>query len=518
MIGFLLNQVKATAFLRQENRYAMDTGIKLKHYPDTPDIAQVDKLRNLIILLADAAAPRSWSAFPYANIIRQRLKRGRGKQPSPTPFATDLPNDIGTHVTLATVKPDISPFELLTLARKLAEPHFTQQPSAIALCMPGLHPALALRVAEAVIAAVLAGAYALPHFKSKKDESRRLNTISVFGLQDKPDFHRTFAEATGNNLARYLTALPPNELTPTQYRERIAGLAKEHGWRMRFLDIKALQRENAGAFLAVCQGSPVADAGIVHLHYTPKPSSPKPAVALVGKGICFDTGGTNLKPPKNMYGMHEDMEGSAVALGTLLALSLLQVDFPVGCWLALAQNHIGPNAYKQNDVVSASNGVTIEIMHTDAEGRMVLADTLALASKEKPVLIIDYATLTGSCVHALGTRYSGAFTNRHELMPVITAAGQASGERMWPFPHDADYDADLDSSIADIKQCSLESGPDHIQAARFLDRFIEKDVPWIHIDLASGNHKGGLAHIPTDITAVGVRFTLSLLLDQQMAP
>jgi len=268
--------------------------------------------------------------------------------------------------------------------------------------------------------------------------------------------------------------------------------------------------------LAVCQGSPVPDAGIVHLRYEPKPRSSKPAVALVGKGICFDTGGTNLKPSKNMYGMHEDMEGSAVALGTLLALSRLQADFPVDCWLALAQNHIGPNAYKQNDVVTASNGVSIEIMHTDAEGRMVLADTLALASKEKPALIIDYATLTGSCVHALGTRYSGAFTNRNELMPVITLAGQASGERMWPFPNDADYDADLDSTIADIKQCSLESGPDHIQAARFLDRFVDKDVPWIHIDLASGNHKGGLAHIPTDITAVGVRFTLNLLLDQQV--
>ena len=493
----------------------MDPEIKLKHYPDRPETAQVDKLGNLILAVAEGTS-KTWSAFPYADVLRQRLKRGKGKPASTTPLITDLPNDAGTHVSLAAVKPDISPFELLTLARKLAEPHFTQQPASIALCMPGLNPALALRVAEAIIAALLAGAYALPHFKSKKEECRRLNALIIFGLEDKPDFRRTFAEAAGNNLARHLTALPPNELTPTQYRERISVLAKDHGWRMRFLDIKALQRENAGAFLAVCQGSPMPDAGIVHLHYEPKTRSSKPAVALVGKGICFDTGGTNLKPSKNMYGMHEDMEGSAVALGALLALSRLQADFPVDCWLALAQNHIGPNAYKQNDVVTASNGVTIEIMHTDAEGRMVLADTLALASKEKPSLIIDYATLTGSCVAALGTRYSGAFTNRNELIPVIMTAGQASGERMWPFPNDADYDADLDSTIADIKQCSLENGPDHIQAARFLDRFVDKDTPWIHIDLASGNHKGGLAHIPTDITAVGVRFTLNLLLDQQV--
>lgn len=494
----------------------MNHPIKLKHSPQTPDTAQVDKLSNLIIVLADTPASKTWHSFPYGDILQQRVRRGHKNDLSATPLVTELPNNISTQVTLATVKPDISPFELLTLARKLSQAHFARQPSAIALCMPDLEPAFAARVAEALVAALLAGAYPLPHFKSKKDAPKRLGTISIFGLKDKPDFRRSFAEAEGNNLARHLTALPPNELTPTQYRARIAALAKEHGWRMDFLDIAKLKRKQAGAFLAVCQGSPVADAGIVHLRYQPKGRGAKPAVALVGKGICYDTGGTNLKPPKNMYGMHEDMEGSAVALGTLLALSRLQVDFPMECWLALAQNHIGPHAYKQNDVVTASNGVTIEIMHTDAEGRMVLADTLALASIQKPALIIDYATLTGSCVAALGTRYSGAFTNRNEFIPVIMTAGQASGERVWPFPNDADYDADLDSEIADIKQCSLESGPDHIQAARFLTRFVDKAIPWIHIDLSSGNHKGGLAHIPTDITAVGVRFTLNLLLDQQV--
>jgi leucyl aminopeptidase len=216
-----------------------------------------------------------------------------------------------------------------------------------------------------------------------------------------------------------------------------------------------------------------------------------------------------------MHGMHEDMEGSAVALGTLLALTRLKAPFAVDCWLALAQNHIGPRAYKQNDVVTACNGTTIEVMHTDAEGRMVLADTLALAAREKPRLIIDYATLTGTCVYALGTRYSGAFTNRDALVAEIIAAGRESGERVWPFPLDDDFDQALESGIADIKQCTLEGEADHILAARFLKRFVA-DRPWLHIDLSAGNSKGGLAHIPTDVTGFGVRFTLNLLLDRKI--
>jgi leucyl aminopeptidase len=365
----------------------------------------------------------------------------------------------------------------------------------------------------------------MPVFRSEKTPPAPLARLRLCGAADRIDIARVRAEADGNNLARELTMLPPNELTPARYRRRIAALARAEGWRMRFLDSRALRRKGAGAFLAVAQGSATDDAGIVHLRYQPKTGksgaslrragAKSAALALVGKGICFDTGGVNLKPAKHMHGMHEDMEGSAVALGTLLALSRLKAPFAVDCWLALAQNHIGPRAYKQNDLVRAANGVTIEVMHTDAEGRMVLADTLALASREKPGLIIDYATLTGSCVYALSTRYSGAFTNRPALHPDIIAAGADSGERVWPFPIDADFDQDLESRIADVKQCTLEGTADHILAARFLTRFVD-DRPWLHIDLSAGNHKGGLAHIPTDITGFGVRFTLNLLLDRKV--
>jgi leucyl aminopeptidase len=285
---------------------------------------------------------------------------------------------------------------------------------------------------------------------------------------------------------------------------------------MSFLNTRTLARRQAGAFLAVTQGSPVDDAGIVHLRYRPGGKSRGRKLALVGKGICFDTGGVNVKSAKYMNGMHEDMQGSAVALGTLLALSRLKVKYPVDCWLALAQNHVGSRAYKPNDVVTACNGTTIEVKHTDAEGRMVLADTLALASKEKPHVMIDYATLTGACVYALSSRYSGAFSNRDSLHPSLTAAGRDSGERVWPFPLDKDFDEALKSDIADTLQCSLEGEADHILATRFLNRFVDEKINWVHVDLAASNHKGGLAHIPTDTTGFGVRYTLNLLLQQSV--
>lgn len=144
---------------------------------------------------------------------------------------------------------------------------------------------------------------------------------------------------------------------------------------------------------------------------------------------------------------------------------------------------------------------------------MVLADTLALAARAKPDLIIDYATLTGSCVYALSTRYSGLFSNRQDLLAPMTAAGKASGERVWPFPMDTDFDDMLKSGIADIKQCTLDSEADHILAARFLNRFVPARCAWMHIDLSAGNHKGGLAHIASDITGFGVGLTLQALLE-----
>jgi len=455
-------------------------------------------------------------SLPFGPELKRRMKRHGYKPKTAKPFVTDLPNTIGTRVALAGVDPSKSPFEILTLARQLVSAVQESKPKNLVIACHGLKTSETNRAIEAVVAAALAAHFALPNYKSKPERISPLREIVIYGDNAKESYHRSWAEAMGNNLARYLTALPPNELTPGLYRKRVEKLAHDYGWKAKFLDMKKLTARGAGAFVAVAQGSPTADAGILHLRYAPRKKTNKKALALVGKGICFDTGGTNLKPAKYMHGMHEDMEGSAVALGVLLALTELKANFPVDCWLALAQNHIGPKAYKQNEVVKAANGTTIEIMHTDAEGRMVLADTLYFASKQKPGLIIDYATLTGSCVGALSTRVSGVFTNNAELIPWLIGAGDASGERVWPFPLYPDFEDALKSDIADIKQCTLDSDADHILGAMFLKKFLVNDPDWVHVDLSAGNHKGGLAHIPSDTTGFGVRFTLNLLFDQKI--
>jgi leucyl aminopeptidase len=304
--------------------------------------------------------------------------------------------------------------------------------------------------------------------------------------------------------------LPPNTLDARGYRILLQELSRRLKLRFKFYGEAALKRLGAGAFLAVSRGNGTRDAGIAHLSYRPRGAT-APALSLVGKGICFDTGGTNLKPHKSMLDMHIDMEGSAVAVGSLYALHALRSPLAVDCWLAITENRIGPLAYKPQDVVRAHNGTTIQVIHTDAEGRMVLADALSLAAARRPRAIIDYATLTGACVYALTERYSGAFTNRPEARDLIESAGTSSGERVWCFPMDADYDTDLESSVADVLQCAAEGKGDHILAARFLSRFVPKEIAWLHLDLAAGSRHGGLAHIATEITGFGVRYTLDLV-------
>ena len=487
---------------------------KIKQVRSTLPAKELDINSNVIVLLPARGA--QLKSLPYGEEIAQRLKRAGHKLDGGKPFVTDLPNRNSTRAAIAGIDPDSSTFELLTLARHLVAAHSAQKPGVMAIACYGLEPQAARRACEALLAALLAANFAMPDFKSKPDKPAKLREVLIYGRDSAGGYARTIAEAKGNNLARYLTALPPNELTPGNYRRRIEKLARARGWKTEFLDVKKLKARGAGAFLAVAQGSPEPDAGILHLRYTPKKKSSGKPLALVGKGICFDTGGTNLKPARHMHGMHEDMEGSAVALGALLALSELKADFPVDCWLGLAQNHIGPKAYKQNDVVRAANGTTIEIVHTDAEGRMILADTLYFASQQKPKLLVDYATLTGACVGALSTRLSGTLTNREKLVPVLIEAGNASGERVWPFPLPKDFEDALKSDIADVKQCTLDNDADHILAATFLKKFLVNDPDWVHVDLSAGNHKGGLAHIPTDVTGFGVRFTLNLLLDQKV--
>jgi leucyl aminopeptidase len=416
--------------------------------------------------------------------------------------------DDGNNASITIIKSSQkSTFEVQTILRKALKNLLEENPKVLNIICESED---AVWNTEALYTTLI-NSQNLPSRKSKS-KNNALGVINFFGKLDSKSVKEIESLVEGNTLSRILTMTPPNDLTPTIYRKQVKKLSAQNKWKFKEFTMPQLKKMGAGAFVSVGQGSDPQDAAIVHLTYQPK--NFKKHITLVGKGICFDTGGHNLKPSKYMFSMHEDMNGSATALGILQAASMNKLPVKIDCWLAIAQNHIGPKAYKQNDVVKALNGKTIEIIHTDAEGRMVLADTLTLASKEKSDAILDFATLTGCMAVAMGDRYSGIFSNRPELACMAVGAGQAAGERVSSFPMDEDYEEDIESDIADIKQCTLEGGPDHIHAARFLLQFLQdKKQPWLHVDLSSSNTKGGLGAAMSNVNGFGVRFGYELIKD-----
>ena len=443
------------------------------------------------------------------DVLNLSLSRRKMKpeEISQTPVTANLPG--GALCVWVRVDTTQSLYEQQVLMRKAVQLLLDESPAEINIGVYGVADEKRTLAQLALYTAWVNGS-SLPSRKTDKKEEERqpLTRIVLHGHKEADDFALAYAKAEGNLLARELTVLPPNELTPGSYRQRIAGLAARESWNYQEFDVEALRKMGAGAFVAVAQGSEPEDAAIVHLRR--RVDGAKSTVALVGKGICFDTGGHNLKPARYMHGMHEDMNGSAVALGILVAATRANLPMNIDCWLAIAQNHISPRAYKQNDVIRTLNATTVEIVHTDAEGRMVLADTLTLAAREKPDVMMDFATLTGSMHTALGSRYSGILSNREDLIEKALAAARLSGERVCAFPMDADYDAELESRIADVKQCTLEGEADHILAARFLNRFVD-DIPWVHMDLSASNHKEGLGAVASPVTGFGVAWGIEML-------
>jgi leucyl aminopeptidase len=467
----------------------------------------------LIILPAGAVLPTDLPQKAQWLAVLKR-KKMKPKELSKTPLALDLPD--GRRLALLMADTRLSRFERLTRLRK-----------AIMLLLDETPGRLSIWVAAgegmsdvARDAAYVAQVNGVPLPVRKKKPAVALTGIDLCSSLTAADLAPVVALARANLLARELTAMAPNELTPSTYRKRIRSVAKQAGLAIEEFDFRALRKMGAGAFCAVAQGSHHEDAAIVHLSWRPrlKDAAASKTVALVGKGICFDTGGHNLKPARYMAGMHEDMNGSAVALALTLAAAEMKLPVAIDCWLAIAHNHLSPGAYKQNDIVTALDGTTIEIVHTDAEGRMVLADTLLMATgalgngkaKAKPDLVVDFATLTGSMHVALGARYSGVFASSEQLGSLAVAAGQGSGERVCVFPLDEDYDPALDSKVADVKQCTLDGEADHILAARFLQRFTGKR-PWLHVDLSASSCSGGLGATATDLTGFGVAWGVTLL-------
>ncbi|WP_165943247.1 leucyl aminopeptidase family protein [Roseicella aquatilis] len=295
-----------------------------------------------------------------------------------------------------------------------------------------------------------------------------------------PHWERVSAGVRGCLLARDLTAEPGNRLTTRDFAARLEGLA-EHGIAVDVLGRKRLQRAGMGGLLAVGGGS-AHPPRLAVLRW--RGSHAGPPVAFIGKGICFDTGGISIKPAQGMEAMRADMAGAAACAGAMLALALRRSPAPAVAVLALAENGIGAEAYRPGDVLRLAAGTTVEVVDTDAEGRLVLADALHYARRFRPQAMIDLATLTGAIVTALGAHRAGLFGTDAALLAQCAAAGEAVGEPLWPMPIGQRHREDLASDIADLKQCATgRLLPDACHAAAFLREFVG-DTAWAHLDIA----------------------------------
>jgi leucyl aminopeptidase len=338
----------------------------------------------------------------------------------------------------------------------------------------------------AVAAGVRLRAYKFDRYKTKKKEGddAPLDVEVSVAVQEVAAARKAFGSddhiVDGVILARDLVNEPPNVLFPAEFARRASQLRKL-GVEIDVLDVKAMAKLGMGALLGVGQGSARPSRTVI-MRWNGGKKGDRP-VAFVGKGVCFDTGGISIKPAASMEDMKADMGGAACVVGLMHALAARKARANVVGAIGLVENMPDGNAQRPGDIVTSMSGQTIEIINTDAEGRLVLADVLwYVAQKFKPQFMVDLATLTGTILVALGTEYAGLFSNNDELAKRLSAAGKATGERVWRMPLGPEYDKQIDSQFADMKNTGTRNGGS-ITAAQFLQRFVD-GTPWAHLDIA----------------------------------
>ena len=316
-------------------------------------------------------------------------------------------------------------------------------------------------------------------FRNEK-ETHPFETIFWSGAtEDQIARGRALGESM--NLTRRLVNGPANEIYPESFAEQAKSVANDQGVEIEIWDENKLAEENCGAFIAVGQGSE-RPPRLVVMKYNGG-SADLPLIALVGKGVTFDSGGLSLKPSAGMLDMKCDMAGAATVLGTMNAIAQLKLPVNVVGLMGLAENMVSGNSYKLGDVLKSRNGKTIEVHNTDAEGRLVLADTLDVAAKMNPDRIVDLATLTGACVVALGLDISGVMTNDQESCDALLSACDQTGELAWQLPMHPHFAKQIKSKVADIKNVGEGRWGGAITAGKFLEEFVG-DTKWVHIDIA----------------------------------
>ncbi len=356
--------------------------------------------------------------------------------------------------------------------------------------------------------ALTMASYTFDKYKSQHSQKAKLAHIFLNG-QKKPSTDRQIKQALKDaitvaesvNLCRSLVNEPPNYLHSEKYSKIVAkDIEKVPGVRLKILGKKELKREKMNMFLSVNAGSAYSPQ-LIHLTYTPSTKSTKkrPAkhIALVGKGITFDTGGISLKPAASIINMKFDMAGSATVYAAFKAAAELQLPLKISCFLGITDNAIDRNATMPDSIVTARNGKTVEILNTDAEGRLVLGDCLDYACSYKPDAIIDCATLTGSCLIALGNEVCGLMGNDSSLTEQLQCAAKEVDEYLWPLPIIPEWSEDMKSPIADLKNIGGSRFAGTAKAAAFLKEFVKDGVPWAHLDIAGiGDSQKHLPYCP----------------------
>lgn len=380
---------------------------------------------------------------------------------------------------------------------------------------------------QAFVEGLHLAAYSFDELKSsskdgKKDEKKTLQVHLVAKSKDKAlvqSFHEGTILANCTNFARRLGDMPGNLMNPTILAETTIQAAKGTALKVTAWDKKRIEKERMGGLLGVAQGSDQEPRFIVMEYFGAAKSknsgaakSEKP-VCFVGKGLTFDSGGISLKPGAKMEEMKYDKGGGAAVIGTMLAIAQLKLKINAIAFVPATENMPNGRATKPGDVHTARNGKTFEVNNTDAEGRLILSDALCYASEQKPQVIVDAATLTGAMVVALGNIHTGYFTRSTSLKPKVEKAAQASGELVWNMPLTDQHVKDIKGTFADLSNISYSGGAGSATAAAFLEQFVEKDIPWVHFDIAGTGWACGNRlnyYTPKGATGVMVRTFVEL--------
>ena len=354
--------------------------------------------------------------------------------------------------------------------------------------------------------------YKFEKYKTKKDKGNISLNVVGKNIPSSKDQLKFNSIEEGTFYTRDLVSEPGNVLHPDEYARRIKSLSK-FGLKIKIYDEKELKKLGMNTLLGVGQGS-IRGSYLVTMEWNGSNNKSKP-IAFVGKGVCFDTGGISLKPAKFMEDMTYDMAGSAVVVGLMKSLALRKAKINAVGVVGLVENMPGGNAQRPGDIVKSYSGKTVEILNTDAEGRLVLADALTFTEKKfKPKFIVDLATLTGAIIVSLGSEYAGLFSNDDKLSQQLIESGEHVEEKVWRMPLNKNYDKLIDSKNADMQNINYVGGAGSTTAAQFLQRFILNKTPWAHLDIAGmAFSKYGGALNSGGATGYGVRLLNKLIVD-----